>query len=174
MGRSLGFYALDTSIAHDETKKCKKWEYQRTLDEMNLEVTDENDLPYTWDKGINLNWCPRCLMFTHNGLSGYPGIKDTLRFHHSYSNPIWYSKWNFYRILYGNGDTDFCNRFDSAEKYSEIDTSDIEYLKTTINEKGNVHRPIDIEALDECKQIISFCEKWLGVPGMSVIYASES
>ena len=138
------------------------------LDQNPLLIYNKSNYKYEY----NTDWCPRCHMFA-NGLYNTKALIKSINFHHSYSNNIWLSDWHFYNMHPGKNHSDFCNRFDSKKMYREISHDDIKSIKYNIDTCGKPYRTIDIEALNETKGVLAFCEKWLDHTDSTVIYSYE-
>lgn len=184
MGRDLAFYAVTRDVAHEPSRLiCLNWECEPTYDDFKHELDDhlqQKDAHKTYMYMYNLEsteanqeWCPRCAMFT-NGLSNSKAVVDGIDFIHSYSNPIWRSDWHFYNMYPGNDHTDFVNRFDSKCMYREMFQDDVERLKRGLATCGKAYRKVDLEATEETKKVVAFCEKWLlKNDEYMIIYSSE-
>ena len=174
MRRSLHLYAVKRSTVHDHAKKlCFDLEYEPESIELEAKFDSLEDIKkYLWLDNCKEDWCARCCMFAI-GLSTCVSNQDWVTFSHSYSNPIWNSKWHFYNMYPGSSHTDFVNRFDQQHLYAEISINDVEYVQRQIANYGIAHRSVDKEALQETAIFIDFCQKWLHEQDVLVIYESE-
>lgn len=108
-----------------------------------------------------------------DGFYNSKAVLKSLKFQHSYSNPIWGSDWHFYNAYPGESHSDFVNRFDKNKMFREISESDIACLKDTLTRYGKAYRRPDLEAIEETEQVITFCEKYINTPDHIIIYESE-
>jgi hypothetical protein len=117
-------------------------------------------------------WCPKCHMFVCGIYSSELIIKSK-DIRHSYSNPIWSSKWNIKSLYLGSSDTNFTNLFSSDNMYRQIEYSDVQYALRTINELGEPLRNSDKEAHEETMEILSFLGTWTQKDDVIVIMEDE-
>jgi hypothetical protein len=117
-------------------------------------------------------WCPKCHMFVCGIYSSELIIKSK-DIHHSYSNPIWSSKWNIQSLYLGSSNTNFTNLFRSDNMYRQIESSDVQYARRTINELGEPFRSSDKEAHEETMEILSFLDTWTQMDDVIVIMEDE-
>lgn len=149
MGRDVHWYVIPRTIDHDKAKPlCYNFECQPE----EHECTEYVDA--TTDK-----WCPKCYMFVF-GFYDAPGLVDTHHIAHSYSNPIWHSKWNIHSLMMGSGMTPYMKLFDPENLYREITQYDIFIAKRYLESLGEPIRSIDKEAYEETQEVMEFLEKW--------------
>lgn len=158
MGRDLSWYVLPCCISHDKTKMCIDLEFEPSREELE-EFSDQNSEidVYPYKKEELEKWCPKCFLYVH-GVYKCAILKDSISIRHSYSNPIWKSKWNIRNFYMGDSKTDFCKRFDSDRLYREITEMHLKYTKIDFQDLGEPIRTSDKEAYEETMKIIKFIE----------------
>jgi hypothetical protein len=117
-------------------------------------------------------WCPTCHMFVCGIYSSELIIKSN-DIHHSYSNPIWSSKWNIQSLYLGSSDTNFTNLFRTDNMYRQIESSDVQSARRTIHELGEPFRSSDKEAYEETMEILNFLDTWTQMDDVIVIMEDE-
>lgn len=186
MGRDLSWYVLPRNINHDFTKPlCFNLEYEPEEGEINdmifrkfnpdidMSMTltfDERmalkdkvqftSYDYLYDDDKNHKWCPKCKMFA-SGLHGSSLIIAEEHVGHSYSNPIWMSRWNVRGLYMGSSDTDFVHRFSSSRMYREINARELEATELRLQALGTPVRTSDKEALEETNNILTFIKNYI-------------
>ena len=189
MGRSLNFYIVPKNIPHDTTKQlCFSWEFQDDEDVVDnaichklmqdniLDTATKNKLLhdnlYRYDIDIG-HWCPKCFMFA-NGLYSSPVLLASESCSHSYSNPIWNSKWNIKDLWLGSCNSPFVNLFRDDYLYREICSEDIRIAFETIAELGEPLRMSDKEACEETLRVLNFLREWTSNENVYVILEDEA
>lgn len=171
------FYALKEHNHQTDKKFCLHLEYEPEREEFEEKLEDSYGIK-DFNKDITMlgkvdpEWCERCAMFAEATFPKF-WIVDSIGFHHSYSNPIIQSKWYFYNIFMGSSHTDFCNRFNPDHGYREVSMSDINFTEYQYEQFGTAYRSIDREAIQETKEVMDFCKKWLNQENIKVIYVKD-
>lgn len=123
-----------------------------------------------------LKWCPKCCMYARglyiSNLYDCSIVKTSINIGHSYSNPIWNSKWNIKDLYIGDSMTDFCKRFESKWMYREITADEFKKTKDYIAYLGEPIRTSDKDAYNETLDIFDFIEKNLD-PDNIIIFEDE-
>ncbi len=149
MGRDLHWYVVPRIIEHDDTKPlCYSWESQ----------PDE----YEFTEYVNTStskWCPKCHIFAF-GFYDSPLLVAKHHIRHTYSNPIWYSRWNIHYLMMGSSMTPYMRLFDPNLLYREITPHEVEVGKRYLQSLGDPVRMIDREAYEETNEIMTFLEHW--------------
>lgn len=189
MGRSIDFYIVPKHISHDTSKKlCFSWEFQDDEHEMETDICWKlmpntildkatrctlllNNL-YGYDIDTS-HWCPKCLMFA-NGLHSSPVLLASESCSHSYSNPIWNSKWNIKDLWLGSSNTSFVNLFRDEHLYREIFLDDVLDAFKTIEALGQPLRKSDKNACDETLRLLRFLREWTEKDDVHVILEDEA
>lgn len=119
------------------------------------------------------NMCPLCRLYTE-GFYRSPLVVAKESVDHSYSNPLWLSKWCVQDLYMGNSNHDFVNRFDQQHMYRIVDKESLDNACMLFNYLGNAcHRPIDKEAKAETERILEFCKKWVAEPDVIIVFQDE-
>lgn len=195
MGRDLHWYVIHKKIDHEIDKPlCFNWEFQPDEDEINDEIYNkvnpcpEEDkkinfkeyykkkcnliLDYKYDKNTE-KFCNKCRMYACGGFYDSPFVVANKHIGHSYSNPIWSSRWNVKDLYMGNNNTDFVRRFSDDKLYREIFKYDIDQAYDSIEELGDPLRTSDKEAKEETMHILDFLKKWTETDEYFVIIEDE-
>lgn len=189
MGRSLNFYIVPKNIPHDTSKQlCFSWDFQNDEHEIETDICWklmpnvildkatrytlllENVYGYDIDTS---HWCPKCLMFA-NGLHSSSVLMASESCSHSYSNPIWNSKWNIKDLWLGSSNSPFVNLFLDEYLYREIDGNDVRIAFDTIKDLGEPLRMSDKEACEETLRVLNFLQKWTSNENVHVILEDEA
>lgn len=183
MGRSINFYVLPRNVEHDTSKEfCFNWEFQPdeedVEDEICKQVLGVDEVSYRIDRHTRVNvlynnlnsfdkeeeikqkWCPKCFMYA-DGFYSSELIVATENVNHSYSNPIWNSKWNIKDLYIGSSDTLFINKFRNDKLYREVSEWDVERALENIADLGEPLRNSDKEACAETMDILRFLKSWV-------------
>lgn len=164
MGRDLHWYVIPKHIRHEPSKLlCFNWEFQPDQYEIINDIetkTGKNMFDYIYSSEYCKEWCPKCHMFAC-GLYDSPLVVAHHHIGHSYSNPIWSSRWNIHRLVLGDSDTPFAQLFRDDMMYREITPANLACTKRLITYiNGEPLRTSDIEAYNEAKEVIDFLECW--------------
>lgn len=203
MGRSLNFYALPCKMEHDTSKKlCFNWDFQDDEEIMRDDIyervkdpNDKDDLSsgmgyfknltkqeekkcevlynymYT-DNAEKSHWCPVCYLYA-SGIYGSSLIIAEESVNHSYSNPIWNSRWNIKDQWIGSSNTSFVRKFRDDSMYREVTAHDIEIALERLDELGTPLRQSDKEACEETTRVLQFLKHWTEKDDIIVILEDE-
>jgi hypothetical protein len=189
MGRSIDFYVIPKNIPHDTSKKlCFLWEFQDDEVEMETDICLKlmpNVIPdkatrckmllenvYGYDIDTS-HWCPKCLMFAKDlHLSTVLLASECCS--HSYSNPIWNSKWNIKNLWLGSSNTPVVNLFRNECLYREICLDNVLDAFETIDALGEPLRTTDKNACEETLRILKFLQEWTANDDVHVILKDEA
>jgi len=129
---------------------------------------------YLWDYDSEHkeSWCPKCRTFAR-GLYDSPLVLAKEHVNHSYSNPIWPSRWNL-KDLYLGSESEYTRLFTDDKYYREIDSYDVEKALEVIGDLGKPFRKSDIEAYNETMDVLDFCKKWAQNENVRVIMEDET
>ena len=203
MGRSLNFYALPCKIEHDTSKKlCFNWEFQDDEDIMRDDIyervkdpNDKEDLcsgmeyfknlkkqqekksevlyNYMYEDGAEKShWCPVCFLYA-TGIYGSSLIIAEDSVNHSYSNPIWDSRWNIKDQWIGSSNSSFVRKFRDDSMYREVTSYDVERALEILDELGTPLRHSDKEACEETTRILQFMKYWTEKDDVIVVLQDE-
>lgn len=111
------------------------------------------------EEELNRIWCPKCKIFTQGFYKSHYAI-DMRSVSHSYSNPIWESKFNIQNIYLGCFHTDFVKLFRDDKCYRETCKEDIERSYRYIHQYGEPEDEVDKEAYEETLEILDFFKSW--------------
>lgn len=178
-----------------EIKKILYMEYMDDYDDDDIDdiggTTGAGSDRIRDSKYIKKLWCPKCEVFARGGFTRSTHeeiLLDYKEISHSYSNPIWYSRYNVWDLQLGSRwHTDFIKLFhhDRYDKcYREVEYRDVDYGRLYLEKLGvpileddnisinnvandadeygvRVSKEIDIEAYEETTMILDFIEMWL-------------
>ena len=140
-----------------------------------VQQAEKNSLlyKYLWDYDSehNKDWCPKCKTFAR-GLYGSPIVLAHHHVNHSYSNPVWQSRWNL-KDMYLGSESEYTRLFRDEKYYREIDSYDVEKALETIADLGKPFRKSDIETYNETMDVLDFCKKWTQDETVRVIMEDE-
>lgn len=189
MGRSLNFYVVPKNIPHDTSKQlCFSWEFQDDEREIEDDVCWKLMPNVILDKATrytlllqNLygydidtsHWCPKCLMFAI-GLHASPVLLASECCSHSYSSPVWGSKWNIKDLWLGSSNSPFVNLFRDECLYREISRDDVRNAFSTIKDLGEPLRKSDKDVCEETLRILNFLQEWTDKDDVHVILEDEA
>jgi len=193
MGRDLSWFVVKLPNEHDKTKpicldlecepekndidfKYRLYQIIRGEKEINdfdmKQYKEVSQLWYTYKYKNKDQWCPKC-HFYNCSLYDSDSIIDRFHIQHSYSNPIWQSKWNIRDFHLGSHNTDLIRRFSSEHLYREILHEDITGAYKKIERLGEPIRRSDVEAKEECINILAFLKKYVNRDDVNVIMQDE-
>jgi F0F1-type ATP synthase beta subunit len=93
---------------------------------------------------------------------------------HSYSNPIWSSKWNIKDLYIGSANTTFATLFRDDQLIREIMDDDVDNALEFITSLGEPLHKSDKEAYEETKEILDFLKKYTSSKDFIAIIKDES
>jgi hypothetical protein len=127
---------------------------------------------YDWHGNHAHLWCPKCKLFAQ-GFYKSEYVVDSYTVSHSYSNPIWYSKFNIKDLCIGKSNTEFVNLFEDHHFYREIDKYEIKMARRHIESLGEPLRYKDQDAHLETMEVLAFLDKWVDNPDVRLIIRDD-
>lgn len=157
----------DWKVSPLDDDYCKKMKEQKA---------ERNSLLYkylwNYDSEHKEDWCRKCNTFAR-GLYGSSIVLSHHQVNHSYSSPIWQSRYSV-KDLYMGSETEYTRLFRDEKYYREIDIYDVEKALRVIADLGKPFRKSDIEAYNETMDVLDFCKKWTQDENVRVIMEDET
>lgn len=172
MGRDLHWYAIPTGLNHSDDgglKICLSLEgYQVVTRVVSERMPQDEYEEYDVEK-----CCAKCLLFTGQFREN-PLVIGSAHVGHSYSNPLWWSRWCIYNIICKTK-TEFALHFPATPLLYEITLEDLKLTEGILEDLGlpTQESENDIAALDESIYVLQFIRSSLGIPNTRVLYKSE-